>query len=75
MAMSKAESSFKQRSVAAIRDRDFAAVERSFAQYGHYLELTGEDEPVGKRRFFQYPPPGLRTTLNGRVVELPKPAK
>lgn len=57
MPLTKAESSFKQRSTAAIRDRDFAAVERAFSQYGSYLELVGEDQPVGKRRFFQYPPP------------------
>lgn len=56
----KAESSFEKAVKDGLGSRDFAAVETAYARYGHYLELVGEDQPVGKRRFFQYPPPKLR---------------
>lgn len=56
----KAEASFEKAVKEGLAARDFAAVETAFGRYGHYLELVGEDEPVGKRRFFQYPPPKLK---------------
>lgn len=57
MPKTKAETSFEKKRREALKARDSAAVERVYSQYGSYLELVGEDEPVGKRRFFQYPSP------------------
>ena len=53
----KAESSFQDAVRSGLAARDTEAVRTAFERYGHYLELVGEDKPVGKRRFFQWPPP------------------
>lgn len=65
MAKTRAETSFDKKRREALRDRDTARLELAFSQYGTYLELVGEDQEVGKRRFFQWPrPAGLTAEDN-----------
>lgn len=51
----KAERSFEEKTGAAVREKDWPAVEKTFYQFGTYLELTGLDEPVGEARTFEFP--------------------